>query len=299
MGAVFLAEECTFNLWKLKPEPHIAAAPESVRLTEVPCRRIKVMRDGELAAVYVLPVSSWINYAYAWRPYIYPFYSPRGLALIQHNPPDHLHHRGIWIAHGEVDGHEVFVEQEDAGRIAPRHTEVTAQGEHVVIEQHNQWLDYMGTPLLDEDRRIRFHGDGDANIVDHEVVLRAPGDRPVVIGATIHGFLGVRTDDRLEIRNGGRIVNADGVTGADANGQVSRWIDAHGTIGGHRCGIAVYNYPQNPVQPMIASHFGWIAAHPFWREACTLQPGAERRLGFRVVGHDGWPGDLELDKYCP
>ncbi len=40
------------------------------------------------------------------RAYVFPFYSPTGVIMLQECPPDHLHHQGIGVGQDFVNGHD-------------------------------------------------------------------------------------------------------------------------------------------------------------------------------------------------
>ena len=63
------------------------------------------------------PYGNLIFSADAWKPYLYPLLSASGKQVVRHypmekdfpnEPKDHNHQRGLWFAHGDVNGYDYW-----------------------------------------------------------------------------------------------------------------------------------------------------------------------------------------------
>src|SRR5690349_7682282 len=87
-----------------RPTPSSAAVTQQ-RLAD----RVEFRIDGELFTSYVFGDPD------APRPYFYPLLGPSGQPMtrrfpmettVPDEPTDHPHHRSLWAAHGDVNGHD-------------------------------------------------------------------------------------------------------------------------------------------------------------------------------------------------
>jgi hypothetical protein len=102
---------------------------------------------------------------------------------------------------------------------------------------------------------------------------------------------------RVDSKQGGRIVNSDGLTDADAWGKRAAWVDYHGPVDGRRVGIAILNHPSSFRFPTYwhVRTYGLFAANPFGVHdftgagdgTSTLPAGDTLNLRYRLVLHTG------------
>src|SRR6185295_2116583 len=89
----------------------------------------------------------------------------------------------------------------------------------------------------------------------------------VVFGDTKEGSFGVRmaSSIRVDSKQGGEIVNSDGLTNQAAWGKPAAWVDYHGPVDGQQVGLAILNHPSSFRYPTYwhVRTYGLFAANPF------------------------------------
>ena len=243
------------------------------------------------------------------KPYIYPLIGPTGACVTDDGPKDHVHHRSLWVAHGDVNGVDVWAEKENSGRII--HNEflkLTAGPIYAEIIAKNVWVDNEGKPLLDEVRRVRFWKPTNIGwYLDHETLLKATyGD--VILGDTKEaGMVSVRMREALTVRRGGRIVNSfGGINEKETWGKRAHWCDYYGTLEGEIVGIAIFDSQENPRHPtywhvrdyglMTANIFGLTQFHKIKgrRGNLKLAKGSIVKFTYRLFIHRGSTDEADV-----
>jgi hypothetical protein len=243
------------------------------------------------------------------KPYMAPIWSPSGKIVTRGFPMqnipgesrDHLHHRGLWFSYDDVNGVK-FWENDPSytkphiGKIVVR--KAALEGE--VLTASMDWNDPSGKTLLVEDRKMTFHSDPKVRAIDFDITLTAATD--VMFGDTKEGAFAIRLDDAFTERRGGKMVNAEGLTGmVNVWGKRSNWVDYTTVLDGERMGVAIFDHPRNPRHPTYwhARDYGLFALDPFGRNAFDpeqpesqwkLPAGQKLRFLWRVVIH---PGDAQ------
>jgi hypothetical protein len=247
------------------------------------------------------------------KPYLHPLFTADGVPLTRLFPMDstspgshdHPHHRGLWLAHGDVNGIDFWASEPEQrkgkqGLIVLKKIVQMQDGAqsgtlHVLLE----WRDPTGKTLLTEDRTMTFSGDDKVRTVDFDVTLGALSK--AVFGDTKEGFFAIRLRDELSEQKGsGLMTNAQGQTGMkQVWGKSSAWVDYAGTIEGHKLGIAIFDHPGNPHYPTWwhARDYGLFAANPFGEKdftgdkskdgSVTVEAGKSLRFRYRVLIHPG------------
>jgi hypothetical protein len=276
--------------------------------------RIAVEIDGK-------PFGDLIYDADAWKPYLYPLRSASGKQVVRHypmekdypgEPRDHNHHRGLWFAHGDVNGFD-FWGSDVLNKANPKFGKivfnrvVSAKGgkKSGTVTALFDWKDPQGKTLISETRTMTFHSDPALRIVDVDIKLD-PKEQ-IKFGDTKEGTFGLRLAASLqEQRGSGRMVNAEGAsTEKEVWGTASNWVDYAGTLENEKLGIAILDHPKNPGAPVRwhSRAYGLFAANPFGlgefvRDktkdgSVTVAPGQTLRYRYRVIIH---PGDAESAK---
>ena len=104
------------------------------------------------------------------RPYVFPFYTPEGLLVVQEAPPDHPHHQGICIGL-EIDGHDMWnagsgdkpPHRQEMQPAAPDLQPVIDAG-GVRFEHRVRWTTVGGEALLLEKRSLTFRARPEVNL---------------------------------------------------------------------------------------------------------------------------------------
>ena len=239
------------------------------------------------------------------RPFLNPVIGPFGDSVVRElvtedHVLDHKHHRGIYIAHGDVNGADNWSEEEGHGATRFREFEAVEPG--VVfgrLVSLSDWITADGQKLLAERTEYVFHyGASSARLFDVNIALTAVGG-DVRFGDTKEGgILSVRVATSMEVRNGGRITNSfGGVNEADTWGKRAHWCDYTGDVCAHTVGIAVMDHHRSFRSPtnwhvrnyglMTANMFGlshyW--GDPTCRGDFDLPSGQSLCFNYRVFVH--------------
>lgn len=286
----------------------LAVTPAGAQVKITPSQdRIAVEIDGK-------PFGDLMFGPDVWKPYLWPLRSASGKIVVRQfpmvqdvagEPHDHNHQRGLWWAHGDVNGFD-FWDTDPLNKPNPKFGKIvlnkiasTKSGKSsgslsVVFD----WKDPQGKIILTEARTMTFHSDPKLRIVDVDLTL-TPKEK-LVFGDTKEGTFGVRLAMPLQENKTGHMVNAEGAEGEkNVWGKPSPWVDYYGTLDGEQLGIAIFDHPQNPRHPVRwhSRAYGLFAANPFGladfvndksqNGAMTLEATQVLRFRYRVVIHPG------------
>ncbi len=279
-----------------------AGGPE-VELTEQEGDRIQVKVGGEVVT----------NYHYGAdvaRPVLYPIIGPFGqgvtraypMETIEDDHMDHVHHRSIWVAWGDVNGSDNWSEEEGAGKVLHRGFDGWSGGPVFgCIASRNDWVDANGKKLMEDRVLCRFYNlPSSVRLLDYEVrFIATEGD--VRFGDTKEGGIcSVRVAATMEADRGGKIENSLGGVDEDETwGKRASWCDYSGLVGEHTVGIAAFDHPSNFRYPTYwhVRNYGLMTANPFGlsyflspQEADgshTLPAGEELGFRYRIFVHAG------------
>jgi hypothetical protein len=264
--------------------------------------RVRVEVGGQLFTEYIFKGGP--------KPYLYPVLAVDGTEMMRHFPmkgkggvpgeiEDHPHHRSLWFTHGNVNGVDFWAESnfERSGKIFNESVETSTKGNVGEIKSRNKWVAPDGTVHLTDETTIRIQGTADARILDYEVTLKAPADKPVVFGDTKEGSMAIRLPDWMTPphtqagkTHGGKgvFVNAEGLKQTDATkmkkgendppwGKKSSWVDYHAPKDGKVYGVAMFDHPKNPRHPTWwhVRSYALFAANPFGQHDFEKLPDAK------------------------
>ncbi|MBN1808959.1 MAG: PmoA family protein [Planctomycetes bacterium] len=242
------------------------------------------------------------------KPYFYPVAGPRDILMTRGWPmdpqkgddEDHPHHKSIYVAHGDINGADVWSEQEGHGYQAHgRFTRILTGAFAAGFDEELTWQDRDHKPLMTETREVRIYNTPwNIRIMDLSLSFAAEHG-PVRFGDTKEGGLvSIRVASRMDGSRGGVIENAFGGTGeAECWGKPSPWVDYSGLLKGKRVGIAVFDHRDNHGHPARwhVRDYGLFALNPFalsyykyGRETdgtLQLQHGDRLRFSFRIFIH--------------
>jgi len=251
------------------------------------------------------------------KPYLWPLRCASGTELTRHwpmeivegDPHDHIHHRGLWFGHSLVNGFD-FWNSDPSYHNAKMGTAVVTGIDRAdggkdlgTLAAELEWRDPAGRILLSEKRTFVFHA-GDPRVVDLDVVLTARED--VTFGDEKDGVFGIRLAHELEeplvadpVRTG-HMTSSEGChQEAGCWGKRADWVDVSGRFTSGPAGVAVFDHPENPRFPTYwhVRGYGLLAANIFGVKAFTedaaadgglkLTRGQTLRFRYRVVLHTG------------
>jgi hypothetical protein len=282
-----------------------------VKITRPNAGRIAVAIDGKpYTDFYLAPDGN--------KPYFYPLRTASGIIVTRHYPMeevegethDHPHHRGLFFAHGSVNGTDFWATEPDSkdprkGRMAlQRIVQLKSGKKSGTIEAVFEGFDSAGKPLMTETRTIIFYSDPELRIIDYEISIES--SHRLTFGDTKEGTFGIRLATDLSEDRTGKMVNAEGqATEKNVWGKRSPWVDYSGKVDGKPVGVAIMDNPSNPRYPTYwhSRAYGLFAANPFGVKeftrdnsqngSLTIEPGQRLRFRYRVVIH---PGDARSAK---
>lgn len=254
--------------------------------------RVRVELGGQLFTEYVFKGVP--------RPYLYPVIAADGTEMMRHYPmkgkggapgeeEDHPHHRSLWFTHGNVNGFDFWAESGGAkqGKIVNDSVKESTRGDVALIESRNRWLGPDGTVQLTDETTIRARAIPEGRLLDYEVTLRAPADKPVVFGDTKEGSMAIRLPhwmtpphnyNKAKTTGKGRIVNDSGATDGATWGKKSTWVDYYAPKDGKVYGVAIFDHPKNPRHPTWwhVRDYGLFAANPFGQHDFEMDPKSKK-----------------------
>lgn len=272
---------------------------------------ITVKCDGKLFTRYLKKSGA--------KPILWPVVGPTGKEMTRGYPmrattetekEDHIHHRSFWFDHGDVNGVSFWHEDEKGAHGTIEHLEYmkVEDGKQAVIQTRNDWKTPAGEVVCQDVRTMIFGADQDVRWIDFQVKVTATNGK-AVFGDTKEGSFGVRVAGsmREERKTGGKIVNSEGLTDADAWGKPAAWVDYSGPVEGETLGIAILNHPRSLRFPTYwhVRTYGLFAANPFGLHdflkskdknlgALTLEEGESFLMFYRVILHKGGPAEAQI-----
>ena len=237
------------------------------------------------------------------RPFFYNVQAPDGTLLTRSYPPvegvdatDHASmHGGIWLAFGDVSGedfwrnrgrveHKEFLElgneKEGVLRFRTRSRFVTSDDREIgeAIEQYK--VVRIGSV---------YGMSWEADIRPVQVV----GEQGLVFGDQEEMGLGVRMATPLIEKNGGEILNSEGLVKAGETwGKSARWVDYSKEEGGKRAGVILIPRTENKRASWFHNRdYGLMVANMFGRKSLTggepsqleVRNGESLKVGYVVV----------------
>lgn len=308
LTAVGMASTCLAARFDVRATPHGAA----------------VTIDGQPFATYVVDEAN--------KPFLWPVHGPGGVEMTRAfpmrqdadepaNQRDHVHQRGITFGHEHLGAdtwteRATFGDKGDNPRLAVlgairhrRFLELTATDESGVITSVCEIVDAKDSPKLIEVRRMTFREDRGCRLIDIDQDLMAAG-ADVDVGDRKDAGLSIRVPTAMAVdsKQGGRLVNSEGRTNADAWSQPARWVDYHGPAksGGETFGVAMLDHPtsfRHPTRWHVRT-YGLFTANPFASKAFDqnlpdasfmLAAGEAIRLRHRFVLHAGDESSADIE----
>ena len=214
------------------------------------------------------------------RPFFYPIIGGAGANIVRNfpmkegvagEPADHKHHRGLWFAHGLVNGMDFWAEEKDFG--TQQHTgfaNVKAEGNKGSFSSETKWTSPKGDVVMTDSRQFTITAlPNGEKYIDFDIVLKATeGD--VVLGDTKEGSMAIRLCPQMTFdKKGGQDGHAFSSTGEKQKavwGKPADWVNFWGTDpNGARVSVTMYSHPTNYRKPMTwhARDYGLFAANPF------------------------------------
>ena len=250
--------------------------------------KINVTVDGKFFTSYIF--SSDEKY-----PFFYPVNGPlSGGSVTSMRNGEYPHHSSLFFGCDQVNGGNYWQEGLERGRIISVNAEILKEGgDTVIISDECIWSRPGAMSPIKDNRKITITTPSmTVRQIDFEISMEMLMD--VHIAKTNHSLFSVRMAADLSVKNGGTMINAEGVRGEkDTFGKPSPWIDYSGKRGVFTEGLTVLQHPSNPgyPSPWFTRDYGFISPTPmYWPEngvETLFKKGETLRLRYRVLVHGG------------
>ena len=238
------------------------------------------------------------------RPFLFPVVGPSGRSLTRmgdpRDPQGHSHHNSVWLSHVDVGGVDFWSDKRLGIVRHKRIVKYEDEGEKSYLVAENEWVDKDGKVLLNETRQVTvvlLEGKDWLLILDSTFAAKG---KPVTLGKTPFGFIGVRMAKTLGVNDGGgRIRNSEGgVNEKDIFWKKARWVDYSGPIETGRIeGITLFDQPGNPNHPsnFHVRNDGWMGASLTFEGPRDVTPDKPLHLRYGLYIHSDMkpPADIE------
>ncbi|MDA0204760.1 MAG: PmoA family protein [Acidobacteria bacterium] len=285
-----------------------ASPPDGVTLTPHD-ERVEVAVDGR-------PFTAF-HYEEKWdKPFLYPLTTASGTVISRGYPiepragetADHAWHRGIWYGHGDINGQDFWREKgREVTSILVPQAKPAVSGDALSVELAMQ-TPTDGT-IGSIEKSFTFSGARNLRVIDATIRIRADEGVALRFGDTDDGGFGIRLSDAFREDNGGVTANAEGLeTSENIWGKASRWTNYSAEVGGKAVGVAIFDHPSNLRYPTTwhARGYSLNAANPFATRSFTGDPSADGShtipegesltFRYRVVIHEGFPGEVNVEE---
>ena len=253
---------------------------------------VRIEADGEVRRVFVDDelFTVYRSAPDTPTPILYPVLGPGQVPMTRRFPlepagegeaKDHPHHRSVWFAHGDVNGHDFWHGTHSKDVIVhDGYLPVPKADEGRAIRAKNRWVAEDGSLVCTDERYLRFGADAAGNrFVDYRVTVFASAGE-LVFGDTKEGTMACRTHPALRLKGAvakGHIVNSGGDRDGAAWGKRAAWVAYFGPVPvpGTTDGaageatqdmtLALFEHPTNPRSETWwhARDYGLLAANPF------------------------------------
>lgn len=237
------------------------------------------------------------------RPYFANVHATNGLQVTRNHPPldgidaiDHdTMHPGVWLGFGDISGNDYWRNKSRIEHV--RFTEPpTTDGDKLTFSTESQLLTPDGQPLCRLICRFTLASRPSGWLLIWDATFHAD-KREIAFGDQEEMGFGARVATPLTEKNGGRIVNSNGLqTAAKTWGQPAKWCDYAGTVGDLQGGITLMAAPTNFRESWWHNRdYGVFVVNPFGRAAMkqgeqsvvTVKRGESLRITFGALMHNG------------
>jgi len=241
------------------------------------------------------------------RPFFFPLPGPSGSSLTRMGHPgasNHEHHRSVWFAHHDVDGHDFWSDNSGTQIVEKMWLSYQDGMDECTLSTLLEWKTAEGTSLMEQQLVASLIPANNGELLFELQSTFTPVKESVKLGKTNFGFLAVRVAKTVSsFFGGGEITNSTGQTGEPAIfGQSAEWMDYSGPVplskNGKRVavteGITFFDHPDNPHYP---SHWhvrqdGWMGASLCMNEAMVIKKEKPLTLRYLLHTHAG-PVDFD------
>ncbi len=236
------------------------------------------------------------------RPFFFPLPGPSGSPLTRMGHPgasNHEHHRSVWFAHHDVDGHDFWSDNSGTRIIEKMWLAYRDGKDECILATLLQWQTAKGQTLMEQELVASLIPGNNGELLFELQSTFKPVKETVKLGKTNFGFLAVRVAKTISSYfGGGKITNSEGQTGEPAIfGQSAEWMDYSGPVpvlqNGKRVtvteGITFFDHPDNPHFPghWHVREDGWMGASLCMHDPLVIKKAQPLTLRYLLHTHAG------------
>ncbi len=262
-----------------------------------------------------LPAPAGQSYLFARSGFIHPLYSPSGEVLTWAQPPDHIHHVGIWNPWTKVtwkENHTDFwnlgaglgtVRFKDvlATEDGPIYAEFRVLHDHVAFvppKSTNDEDEYAGDEIkvMEEEWVIRVWNMQDGYLLDFTSLIKNLMDESISLDAYRYGGgLGYRATSKWN-KDNSKVLTSEGKTRENGDATRAKWAWISGDLEGTNTGLLFmsdpdnYDFPQPMrIWPDNSNGVGhqYFEFTPIRENAWILEPGKTYSQKYRIWVQEG------------
>jgi hypothetical protein len=246
--------------------------------------------------------------------FIHPLWSPKGNVLTDINPPDHLHHMGIWMPWTETkfEGRKVDFWNVGDGTGTVRFSRLLSATTGAVYGGFQAEQDHVALKtskgeqtILKEVWDVRVYNVGGPGkgywLVDFESTQRCVADQPLIQDEYRYGGLGFRATRQWKGPYADYLTS-EGKSRKDGHASRARWCDAYGKIGDLWEGVTFFSNPKNfqHPEPMRLwpepDNYIFFNFCPSQAGEWEMKPGEDHVFRYRWYVHEGKPEVGEIER---
>ncbi len=250
---------------------------------------------------------------YNHNAFIHPLWSPRGNVLTDINPPDHLHHLGIWMpwTHTTYEGKMVDFWNVGDGTGTVRFSKYLSTTTGSVYGGWQSEQDHVALKtskgeqtILKEVWDVRVYNVGGPQkywLVDFQSTQRCVAEQPLIQDEYRYGGFGYRATRQWKGPTADYLTS-EGKTRKDGHATRARWCDCFGTIDGQTEGVTFFSNPKNFRHPEPMRLWPEANNHIFFNfcpsqlGAWEMKPGEDHVFRYRWYVHEGKPDVAQIER---
>jgi len=185
--------------------------------------------------------------------FIHPLKTPSGFTVTGIQPPDHLHHMGLWWPwkYIETDGRKVLcweLQRED-GIIVPQQSSLTANGFSATSLFVDRKAQRGPAPLLKETLNAKLSSIKELPAkgynLDLEIIHETSGNKPITISKYRYSGFSIRGTAAWNKTNS-TVLTSEGKCYDEANTTRAKWVKIEGAANDDRtAGVLMMSCPEN------------------------------------------------------
>jgi hypothetical protein len=246
--------------------------------------------------------------------FIHPLWSPQGTVLTDINPPDHLHHMGIWMpwTHTTYEGKMVDFWNVGDGTGTVRFSKYLGTTSGPVYGGFQSEQDHVALKtskgeqtILKEVWDVRVYNVGGPEkgywLVDFQSTQRCVAEQPLIQEEYRYGGFGFRATRQWKGPNAAYLTS-EGKTRKDGHATRARWCDSYGKAGDAWQGVTFFSNPKNfrHPEPMRLwpepDNYIFFNFCPSQLGEWEMKPGEDHVFRYRWYVHEGKPDVAQIER---